>query len=680
MAKFYITTPIYYVNDYPHLGHAYCTVCADAFARYHRLLGDDTYFLTGTDEHGQKVQKTAAKEGIEPQALADRVVTRYHELWKSLDISHDDFIRTTQERHERGALALLEQIGAAGDLYKASYSGPYCVSCEAFFPENQVADGKCPDFGHPVEVLEEESYFFRLSKYQEPLLKHYAQHPDFVLPESRMNEVRSFVEGGLKDLSVSRTSITWGIPFPEEPRHVLYVWLDALSNYMTALGFGGEDRALYDRYWPADVHLIGKDILRFHAVYWPAFLLSAGLPLPDHVFGHGWWMKDASKMSKSLGNIVDPRPYIGEFGPDPLRYFLLRDKPIGTDGSFSDEAFIDRINADLANDLGNLASRLSNLLEKQASGAVGPGDGTLRARSERMLGAYHAAMRALSPRDALHAVWDLLSDLNKFLVEREPWAKPGTPESLESLSECSRALRLAALCIEPAMPGSARAVVQSLGFGPADFLSFRWEEAQSSPARKLTQLFPRVDKAEYFARLPAVEGGEGKVEGGEKERTGESGKRGDGEKEKEKKQGDSKMDEETKAPETRAQEPAQPLPAAAFPTIPPPPETARIPIDDFKRVQFRAGKILEAERVPKSNKLIRMIVDFGDEKRQIVGGIGKKYPPEDLVGKTCPFVFNLQPAKLMGVESDGMILAGNLDGEPVLLQFLEEVPPGSKLS
>ena len=648
MAKFYITTPIYYVNDYPHIGHAYCTVCADAVARYHRLLGDETRFLTGTDEHGQKVEKSAAKEGITPKALADRVVTRYHELWKELDITHDDFIRTTEERHQRGALALLERLRAAGDIYKASYRGPYCVSCEAFFPENQIVDGKCPDFGHPVEVLEEESYFFRLSKYQGPLLDLYSSKPDFVLPQSRMNEVRSFVEGGLKDLSISRTSISWGIPFPDEPRHVLYVWLDALSNYITAMGYGSGDDGIYRKFWPADVHLIGKDILRFHAVYWPAFLMSAGVPLPEHVFGHGWWMKDESKMSKSLGNVVDPLPYIQEFGSDALRYFLLREKPIGSDGSFSDEALLDRINADLANDLGNLASRLTTLLAMQSSGKVGPGDGSLLYPVDEMLKGYHEGMAGLSPRDALTSLWAFVSHCNKYLVGREPWAKPGAPESLDALSECARALRLVALCCEPFMPRASASITAALGFSPASFSGFNWEAQQAKPAEKLTQLFPRVDKGEYFKRLSAS-----------KEQKG--------------------MDEQKDAAAAPAPAPAPEQPAKA-PEVQAAPETPRISIDEFRRVELKAGKILEAERVPKSNKLIRMQVDLGSEKRQIVAGIGKKYQPEDLVGKTIPFVVNLEPAKLMGVESNGMLLAGNLGGEPVLLQFSEDVPPGSKLT
>ncbi|MEJ2421259.1 MAG: methionine--tRNA ligase [Acidobacteriota bacterium] len=644
MGRFYITTPIYYVNDYPHIGHAYCTICADAFARYHRLLGDDTYFLTGTDEHGQKVEKSAAAEGITPQALADRVVERYHLLWRQLDISHDDFIRTTQDRHVAGVLAILDRLVKTGDVYKDAYRGPYCVSCETFFPENQLVDGKCPDFGHPVTILEEESYFFRLSRYQEPLLKLYEEHPDFVLPESRMNEVRAFVESGLKDLSISRTSISWGIPFPEDEKHVLYVWLDALSNYVTALGYGTPNTERYERFWPADVHLIGKDILRFHAVYWPAFLMSAGLPLPRHVYGHGWWMKDASKMSKSLRNVVDPRPYIEEFGSGPVRYFLLREKPIGTDGSFSDEGFLDRLNADLANDLGNLASRLSNLLEKQAEGKVGAGDGSLKEAAEAAAERYHEAMRELSPRDALIALWAFISDLNKFLVTREPWTKPGAPEALDTLSEAARALRLVSLCLEPVMPESARKITGTLGFAPTDFTAFRWEDGQETPARKLTQLFPRVDKEKYFERLARQQKEKGIME-------------------------DQKDAPSSPAPETR--EPQRPSDEK---------EHSRISIDTFRQVQLRAGKILEAERVPKSNKLIRLVVDFGSETRQIVAGIGKKYEPETLVGRTAPFVTNLQPVKLMGVESNGMIMAGNLDGEPILLQFLEDVPPGSPIT
>lgn len=621
MGKFYISTPIYYVNDNPHLGHAYCTVVADFFARYYRLLGYETFFLTGTDEHGQKVQKSAEKDGVSPIELADKVVGRYRDLWKKLNISYDDFIRTTEERHSKGVLALLERMIKKGDIYKDSYEGPYCVSCESFFPKNDIVDGKCPDFGHPVTTLREESYFFRLSKYEKPLLEYYKNHPDFVLPQSRMNEVIAFVEMGLKDLSITRTSINWGIPFPSDEKHVLYVWLDALSNYITALGYGSEDPKLFEKFWPCDLHLIGKDILRFHAVYWPAFLMSAEIPLPKHIFGHGWWMKDFNKMSKSLGNVVDPNPLIDEFSSDVLRYFLLREKPIGSDGSFSDEGFIDRLNADLANDLGNLTSRLLALLDMQFDGKITEGDGTLKDLAFRQLEEYHLAMKNFAPKEALESIFSFVSQLNKYLVEREPWAKPKSEESEKALSESARALRLIALELAPCMPHKAGTIVNALGFKPSSFIDFVWEEKQERRAYRISNLFPRVDKNEYFKSALKKE--------------------------------DNKMEEEA---------------------------LKKVSIDYFRKIELRAGKIVDAERVPKSNKLIKMVVDFGDEKRQIVAGIGKKYSPEDLINKTCPFVFNLEPAKLMGVESNGMILAGNLDGEPVLLQFLEDVPPGSKIT
>lgn len=625
MEKFYISTPIYYVNDNPHLGHAYCTILADFFARYHRLMGNETFFLTGTDEHGQKVQKTAEKEGISPKELADKVVVRYKELWKKLDISYNDFIRTTDERHTKGVLKILQKMIDADDIYKDSYEGPYCISCESFFLEKDIVEGKCPDFGHPVTILKEESYFFRLSKYEKPLLDFYSQNPDFVLPMSRLNEVRSFVESGLKDLSITRTSIHWGIRFPQDEKHILYVWLDALSNYITALGFGSENEDLYNKFWPCDIHLIGKDILRFHAVYWPAFLMSAGLPLPKHILGHGWWMKDQNKMSKSLGNIVDPNPLVDEFSSDVLRYFLLREKPIGTDGSFSDEGFIDRLNADLANDLGNLTSRLLALLDQQFEGKVFEGDGSIKEEAMKQLRDYHIAMESFSPKEALEVVWAFISSLNKFLVSREPWISPKTKKSQDTLSEVARALRLISLQIAPAMPHAAGTIVKSLGFSPCSFKDFNWDEKQTSRAYRISNLFPRVDKKEYFKDIQSKR--EIKMEG-----------------EKENK------------------------------------ESKTVSIDYFRTIELRAGKIIHAERVPKSNKLIKLIVDFGTENRQIVAGIGKKYSPEELVGKTCPFVYNLEPAKLMGVESNGMILAGNIDGEPVIMQFLEDVPPGSKIT
>jgi methionyl-tRNA synthetase len=364
---FYLTTPIYYVNDLPHIGHIYTTVVADAIARYKRLRGFDVRFLTGTDEHGQKIDRAARQQRLAPKKLADRVVGRYHELWKTLEITHDDFIRTTEPRHHAGVHALIRLMAAKCDIHKGTYGGWYCAGCEAYYPEPQLMEGKCPDQGHPVEWLEEESYFFRLSAYQDKLLAFYREHPEFIRPESRYNEVVRFVEMGLKDLSISRVSLKWGIPWPDDPMHVVYVWLDALTNYVSALGYGSPNAGLFERYWPADLHLVGKDILRFHCVYWPAFLMSAGLPLPRQVFGHGWWLRDERKMSKSLGNVVRPDALLERFGPDALRYFLLREMTFGQDASFSDEGFLARYNADLANGLGNASSRVLAMARRQAS-------------------------------------------------------------------------------------------------------------------------------------------------------------------------------------------------------------------------------------------------------------------------------------------------------------------------
>src|SRR6266446_338873 len=367
--KFYLTTPIYYVNDQPHIGHAYTTVVADVIARFRRMTGQDVFFLTGTDEHGQSVERAAQAKGMLPRQLADQVVERFRSLWARLGTSHNDFIRTTEDRHRRGVERLYQKIKAKGDIYKDAYKGWYCTRCESFYPESQIVDGRCPDQGHKVDWTEEESYFFRLSNYQEPLLAHFEAHPEFVFPETRRNEVISFVRSGLKDLSISRSSFAWGIPLPDDPKHVFYVWFDALSNYITALGYGA-DRKLYARFWPADIHLVGKDILRFHAVYWPAFLMAADEPLPRRIVAHGWWLRDAAKISKSQGGVVDPLPLIRDFGVDPLRYFLLREMVFGQDASYSDEAFVERVNTDLANDLGNLASRALKMIADYRGGLL----------------------------------------------------------------------------------------------------------------------------------------------------------------------------------------------------------------------------------------------------------------------------------------------------------------------
>src|SRR6266850_1902860 len=466
--KFYLTTPIYYVNDQPHIGHTYTTVVADVIARFHRMLGQDVHFLTGTDEHGQKIERAALAKGLRPIDLADGVVERFRGLWRTLGITHDVFMRTTEERHRRGVEKLYQKISSAGDIYKDKYAGWYCTSCEAFYPESQVVDGRCPDQGHKVEWTEEESYFFRLSKYQEPLLRHYADHREFVFPESRRNEVVSFVQSGLKDLSISRSSFSWGIPLPGDPKHILYVWFDALSNYITALGYGS-DRKMYARYWPADMHLVGKDILRFHAVYWPAYLMSAGEPLPKRVVAHGWWLRDAAKISKSKGGAVDPIPLIEAFGVDPLRYFLMREMVFGQDANYSDEAFIDRVNTDLANDLGNLTSRTLKMIEDYCGGKVPKTDP--RFRGDEPLKQAQDPERRWALDSVLHTV--------------------------------AEGLRIVAVLVAPVMPQSSSGLWKRLGVGgdvtTASLEHVHWGELKPGrPIARGESLFPRIDKAAYL--------------------------------------------------------------------------------------------------------------------------------------------------------------------------------------
>lgn len=649
---FSITTPIYYVNDLPHIGHIYTTVVADTVARYKRLRGFDVRFLTGTDEHGQKIDRSARDQGVAPRELADRVVSRYHHLWGLLGITHDDFIRTTEPRHHAGVRELIARLEGKGDIYKGGYEGWYCAGCEAFYPETQLVDGRCPDQGHEVEVLREESYFFRLSAYQEPLLRHYRDHPEFIRPVSRYNEVVRFVESGLKDLSISRKSLTWGIPFPGDGEHVVYVWLDALTNYISGLGFGGGDQTLFERYWPADLHLVGKDILRFHCVYWPAFLMSAGVELPRQVYGHGWWLRDERKMSKSLGNVVRPDDLLARFGPDPLRYFLLREMTFGQDASFSDEGFLARYNADLANGLGNTASRVTAMARRYFNGrtpVVTCGDNVLRDRAEELVARYHAAMDGYEFHRALEAVWVLLATVDGYVNEKAPWsiarAEGNGSERLQRiLYNCLEAVRLVGVMTAPVMPGASAKLLALLGVpkeSPAE-QSFRWGELPADvPLGEQEVLFPRVDVQEYFAEGVMTE--EHEVKAGTKP--------------------------------TEAQVAAPPAELGQRPETP-----EEVTIDEFARMRLAVGVIRSAERVPKSKKLIRMAVDLGEASlRQIVAGIGTSYQPEALVGRRAVFVANLQSATLMGVESRGMILAATVDGAPVLLGVDGEVPPGTSV-
>ncbi|MGV8040043.1 MAG: methionine--tRNA ligase [Thermoanaerobaculaceae bacterium] len=665
---YYITTPIYYVNDLPHIGHIYTTVVADTIARYKRMRGFDVRFLTGTDEHGQKIDRSAAAQQITPRELADRVVGRFHELWRQLDITHDDFIRTTEARHHAGVHAVIPRMVAKGDIYRGDYEGWYCSGCEAFFPQTQLVDGRCPDQGHPVELTREDSYFFRLSDYQQRLLDFYAQNPDFIRPASRYNEVVRFVEAGLRDLSISRASLKWGIPFPSDPSHVVYVWLDALTNYISALGYGSNDDRLYQKYWPASLHLVGKDILRFHCVYWPAFLMSAELPLPKQVFGHGWWLKDEAKMSKSLGNVVRPDHLLDRFGPDPLRYFLLREMTFGLDANFSDEAFVARYNADLANGLGNAASRVLAMARRYFGGKTPPrscGANHLRLKSDEVVQRYVQAMDGLELQTALEAVWDLLSAVDGYVNDKAPWslfkAEGASSEALQRVIYNSlETLRIAAVMISPVMPRTASALYGQLGlemkeFGAADL---QWlglpVDHRLGPEGTL---FPRVDAKEFFAE---------------------------------------QLMTALPAPEPPAAPPAQAdatAPAPAEPTktgqLPPEvvaaavaeaakPEEELISIDEFVRTKLKVGLIQNAERVPKSKKLVRMDVDLGEGRlRQIVAGIGATYAPEQLVGRRAVFVANLKPATLMGLQSEGMILAASTEGAPYLLGVDGEVAPGT---
>jgi methionyl-tRNA synthetase len=641
--KFYITTAIHYVNDDPHIGHMYENIVADVIARHRRRMGDDVWFLTGADEHGQKIERAAAKEGILPIELADRVVAKHHEMWRKLDISHDDFIRTTEQRHRLGVLELIRRIQERmpDDIYLGEHSGWYCQNEETFVPDNQVRDGK-DESGHPVEKTAERNFFFKLSRYTEPLLNHYRKNPSFIYPPTRMNEIMSFVEQGLKDLSISRTAITWGIPFPGYPDHVIYVWLDALTNYISALGFGTAEHARFDHEWPADIHLVGKDIVRFHAVYWPAFLLAAGLPLPKQIVGHGWWLRDNQKISKSLGNVVRPYNIIDEFGADPLRYFLLREMVFGQDQNYSDEAFLGRYNADLANDLGNTLSRSIKMTDTYFGGKTPPvscSANELLRTAEQLVPEYLKSMAELAFQRALDAAWKLLVAVNSYIVNREPWKKfkeTGADESLSRiLWNTLEAQRIVWVMMAPFMPSTTREALTRLGADPdligADAL--RWGGLPTgAPVRVTDPIFPRIDIAAYIG---------------------------------------GSMEEKTEATEA-AGPPIETTQAA-------PPDMAKISIDQFMEVDLRVAEVRAAERVPKSKKLMKMTVFTGDEERTIVAGIATKYTPEELVGRKIVIVANLQPAKLMGVESNGMVLAASLDGEPSLLSVDAGVPAGTKV-
>ncbi len=655
--KYYITTPIFYPNASPHIGTAYTTVAADALARYQRMQGRDVFFLTGTDENAQKIVRTAEEKGVDPKTYVDGVVERFKSLWEELDISYDDFIRTTEERHHKVVQELFCRLHDQGDIYKSEYEGWYCTPCETFWPESKLVDGKCPnpDCGREVELLKEESYFFRLSKYQDRLLEHIRTHPDFIQPVSRRNEMIRFIEGGLEDLCVSRTTFQWGIQVPFDPKHVVYVWLDALINYISALGY--PDGEKYSRYWPADVHLMGKDIVRFHSVIWPIILMALGIELPKVVYGHGWFLsKEGGKISKSRGNVQDSFELISRYGSDAIRYFLLREMQVGTDGTYSEDSLVERLNSDLANDLGNFVSRSLAMIVKYREGKLpAPGADTslekeLRILSHEVKGAVEARMEALDPAGALENIWRLVARCNKYVDETAPWALAKQPDQRERLDTVlytfAELIRILGILTAPFLPKLTPKLVKQLG---SDESIIQWQECDHwnvlKPGTQVERgeaLFPRVDLSQF------------EVEENNKEKPGQTlAANFEG--------SDAKMDMEIKAENTeeRVVEPIK----------------EEITIDDFAKIDLRVVKILKAEKVEKTDKLMKLEVDLGSEIRTVVSGIAKHYVPEDLIGRHVVLVANLKPAKLRGIESKGMILAAS-EGEVLEVLSLDNPLPG----
>ena len=663
--RFYITTPIYYINAEPHLGHAYTTMVADLAARARRLMGDEVFFLTGTDEHGQKVERAAQKAGVGPHQLADRVAQQFRDLVPLLNISNDDFIRTTEPRHYAASQALWRRVRDRGFIYKGKYEGWYCTVDEVFVPDTQLQDGRCPICGGPVERIAEESYFFKLSAFQQPLLDHYRRNPEFVTPAIRRNEMMAFLESGLDDLSVSRTSFKWGIPVPDDPAHVMYVWFDALTNYITAAGFA-DDQSRFEKLWPADVHLIGKEIVRQHAIYWPAFLMAGEVPLPKQIVSHGWWLMDGAKMSKSKGNVVRPHAYIDRFGLDALRYFVFREMVFGQDASFGDEGFLTRYNSDLANDLGNLVSRATTMIHRYCGGVVPAADEALLRREpeqllavsiDSLVSSVRTAVDGFQSSAALREIWEVIGGTNRYIVTREPWTLAKTParrsELEAALYVAADTLRVVAELLRPFMPSSAERTLRMLGVEPAPAAWATLKRGTLAAGTRLgetSQLFPRIEQSVEELRQMAESTSNNQPSPLQGQTSGAA-----------------------PAAQASATEPKAPPVVEAKPS-------STITIDDFMKVELRVAKVLQAERVPKSNKLLKLLVDVGTEQRTIVAGIAEAYEPESLVGRTVAVVFNLKPAKLMGVESNGMVLAASPDGgKPTLISFEEPPAPGTRV-